>query len=150
MAGQLSGAGGHGSVRIVTVWDPLVRMIHWSLAATILLNGFATDPEGDLHRTLGYVALALIATRLLWGMIVSGPARLTRFPPLPGRAIRHLRSLIAGDRTVHLTHNPLGALMVWNLWATVGLMGVTGIMMGSRRFLALAGSKTRMRCCSTG
>lgn len=131
-------AGGRDSVRIVPVWDPLVRLIHWTLALCILLNGFVTDPEGDLHETLGYVALALVVTRLAWGLIGPQPVRLWSFPPSPIRAWRHLRALRAGDQTVHLTHNPLGALMVWNIWVTVLIITATGIMMGTHRFFGIA------------
>lgn len=123
--------------RVVPVWDPLVRMIHWLLAASIVANGFLTDPERDLHETIGYVALALVVLRLAWGLIGPRPARLSSFPPSPGRAIANLRAILRGDRTVHLTHNPLGALMVWNIWATVGIIVATGIMMGTRRFFGV-------------
>lgn len=138
MSGQNHRKSGREGVRIFRVWDPLVRLIHWSLATCILVNGFVTDPEGDLHQTIGYVALALIALRLLWGLIGPRHARLSDFRPAPLRALRHLRSLIGGGRTVHLGHNPLGALMVWNIWATVGLIGATGIMMGTRRYFGVA------------
>lgn len=130
-------SGGNNSPRVVPVWDPLVRLIHWSLALTILLNGFVTDPEGDLHETLGYVALALVITRLMWGLVGPRPARLISFPPSPWRALRHLRGLKAGDRVVHLSHNPLGALMVWNIWGTVLIIAATGIMMGTRQFFGV-------------
>lgn len=129
--------GGGESTRIVPVWDPLVRLIHWSLALCILLNGYVTDPESDLHEVIGYIALALVLTRLLWGLIGPRPARLMSFPPSPARAMRHLRALQQGDKTVHLGHNPLGALMVWNIWATVGVIVTTGIMMGTRRYFGV-------------
>lgn len=120
--------------RVIRVWDPLVRLIHWSLALSIVVNGFLTDPEGETHETLGYLALALVGTRLVWGLIGPRHARLWAFPPFPLRALHHLRAVLRGDRAVHLIHNPLGALMVWNLWATVGILCATGIMMGMRRF----------------
>lgn len=129
--------GGRASVRILPVWDPLVRAVHWLLALIIVLNGFVTDPERDLHETLGYAALGLVLLRLAWGLIGPRPARLAAFPPAPLRALAHLRALRAGDRTVHLSHNPIGALMVWNIWATVGIIAATGIMMGTRRFFGI-------------
>lgn len=86
---------------------------------------------------MGYTALGLIAVRLMWGLIVSGPARLSAFRPDPRAALRHLKGLLSGDRSVHLTHNPLGALMIWNIWGTLALMGATGIMMGSVRFFGV-------------
>jgi cytochrome b len=33
-----------------------------------------------------------------------------------------------------MSHNPLGTLMVYNVWATLALITATGIMMGSDRF----------------
>ena len=52
-------------------------------------------------------------------------------------ALRYLKAVRAGDRTVHLSHNPLGALMVYNLWLTVIAMGVTGYMMTTLRFFGI-------------
>lgn len=39
--------------------------------------------------------------------------------------------------TVHLSHNPLGALMVYNIWLTIALLGVTGYMMGTNQFFGI-------------
>lgn len=30
------------------VWDPLVRLIHWSVAGAVLLNGVFTDPQNRI------------------------------------------------------------------------------------------------------
>ena len=38
---------------------------------------------------------------------------------------------------MHLSHNPLGALMVYNLWLTVIALGVTGYMMTTIRFFGI-------------
>lgn len=122
-------ASGRNGARDIAVWDPLVRLIHWSLALTILLNGAITEEESTLHEWVGYVALALVATRLLWAFVGPRPARFSAFPPSPARALRYLRDVMAGKRTVHLSHNPLGALMVYNIWLTVIAIGVTGYMM---------------------
>lgn len=130
--------GGRSGARDYKVWDPLVRLIHWSLALAILVNGAITDPEGDPHAWIGSVALALVATRLVWALIGPRPARFSAFPPSPSRALAHVRALAAGDRTVHLSHNPLGALMVYNVWLTVAVIGATGCMMTTVRFFGLA------------
>lgn len=128
---------GRTSARDIAVWDPLVRLIHWSLALTILLNGAFTDDESKLHEWVGYVALGLVGVRLLWAVIGPQNARFTAFPPNPARAVRYLRALLAGDRTVHLSHNPIGALMVYNLWFSVIALGVTGYMMTTLRFFGI-------------
>ncbi|ASM73762.1 MULTISPECIES: cytochrome b/b6 domain-containing protein [Roseobacteraceae] len=127
-------ASGREGAREVVVWDPLVRLIHWSLALMILLNGAFTDDDGALHQWVGYVALGLVGIRTIWAIIGPQHARFAVFPPSPMRALRYLR---ARDRTVHLSHNPLGALMVYNLWLTVIALGVTGYMMTTPKFFGL-------------
>lgn len=123
--------------RNIMVWDPLVRLIHWSLAIAILLNGAIVDEESSLHEWIGYFAVGLIGVRLIWGLIGSSHARFSAFPPNPVAAIRHLVALSRGDKTVHLSHNPLGALMVYNIWLTVLLLGITGYMMGTISFFGI-------------
>lgn len=130
--------GGRESARDLIVWDPLVRLIHWSLALMILLNGAFTDDESKLHEWVGYAALGLVAIRLVWALAGPAEARFSAFPPSPARAIRYARAALAGDRSVHLSHNPLGALMVYNLWMTVIAIGVTGYMMTTLRFFGIA------------
>lgn len=131
------GASAPASGRSLPVWDPLVRLIHWSLALTILVNGAFTNPERSLHETVGYIALGLVVTRLLWGLVGPRPARFTAFPPSPSRALAHSRELLRGAAPIHLSHNPLGALMVYNIWGTVLGMVTTGIMMGTPRFFGI-------------
>ncbi|RVU38807.1 cytochrome B [Hwanghaeella grinnelliae] len=129
--------GGPEPARTVPVWDPLVRLIHWSLALSILINSAFTDEESRLHEWVGYVALGLVAVRLLWGLIGTKPARFTAFPPSPARALHHVFAMLKGDRSVHLSHNPLGALMVYNIWATVAALGATGYMMTTVTFFGM-------------
>ena len=128
---------GRQGARQVAVWDPLVRLIHWSLALTILLNGTFVDAESQTHEWIGYIALGLVGLRLVWALVGPRHARFSAFPPSPGRAVRHLRAMLAGDRGVHLSHNPLGALMAYNIWASVIAIGVTGYMMTTITFFGV-------------
>lgn len=130
-------ANGRTSAREVAVWDPLVRLIHWGLALTILLNGAILEEESNAHEWIGYIALTLVALRLVWALIGPKYARFSAFPPSPARALGHLRALFAGDRAVHLSHNPLGALMVYNIWASVVAIGLTGYMMTTITFFGV-------------
>lgn len=54
-------------MRRTYVWDPVVRLFHWSLAAGFAANALFTDPEGDLHLYIGYAIAALIGIRVIWG-----------------------------------------------------------------------------------
>lgn len=128
---------GRRSAREVAVWDPLVRLIHWSLALTILLNGAFVEEESKAHEWIGYIALGLVGLRLVWALIGPKHARFSAFPLSPARAVRYLKAILAGDRSVHLSHNPLGALMAYNIWASVITIGVTGYMMTTLTFFGV-------------
>ena len=137
MATIMEQTSGRDSAREVLVWDPLVRMIHWLLALSILVNGFMDDPESKLHEWIGFVALGLVGIRLVWALVGPKHARFTAFPPNPQRGWQHVKAVLAGDRTVHLSHNPLGALMVYNIWLTVLAIGVSGYMMTTISFFGV-------------
>lgn len=127
---------GRESAREILVWDPLVRFIHWMVASAVLVNSIVGDGEA-LHQWVGYAVLGLVGIRLLWGVIGTPNARFSAFPPSPARALNHLRAMLRGNRSVHLSHNPLGALMVYNIWATIVVLGVTGYMMGTLQFFGV-------------
>jgi cytochrome b len=55
-----------------------------------------------------------------------------------GAARRHLAGLLRGAREAHLSHNPLGALMAYNLWAALIAVCVTGVLMTTRAFWGVA------------
>ena len=110
------------------VWDPLVRVFHWSLVACVLLNLWVVDDGEDLHQWLGYAASALVAVRVVWGFIGPRHARFADFFPTPRRVAHHVRALLGGTSEHHWGHNPLGALMVFALLAMVLMLGLTGWM----------------------
>ena len=110
------------------VWDPLVRVFHWSLVACVLLNLFVVDDGEDLHQWLGYAAAALVGVRVVWGFIGPRHARFADFFPTPHRVASHVRALLGGEPEHHWGHNPLGALMVLGLLAMVLSLGLTGWM----------------------
>ena len=108
------------------VWDPFVRVFHWSLVACVLLNSLVVDDGEDLHQWLGYLASALVLARIVWGFVGTRHARFADFWPTPARVLQHLRALRAGRLDHHAGHNPLGALMMLALIALVLSLGLTG------------------------
>lgn len=111
------------------VWDPLVRVTHWSIALAVLLNGLITEGGSGLHVWIGYAMLALLALRLVWGFIGPEEARFASFPPSLSGARLHLRERLRGEPYRHRSHNPLGALMVYAFWGVLLLVGATGLWM---------------------
>jgi len=111
------------------VWDPLVRITHWTIAFTVLLNYAIVDDESVLHVWIGYTALAMLGLRVIWGFVGTERARFSSFPPSPRAALAHLDTMFSGSRRPHASHNPLGALMVYGLWAMLFLVGATGMVL---------------------
>lgn len=115
--------------RPVRRWDPLVRIIHWSIVLAVIANALVTEEGSDAHVWVGYALAALLALRLLWGVVGMPEARFSAFPPSPSRALAHIRDIAAGRRTDHASHNPLGALMVYAIWTCLAVIIATGIAM---------------------
>jgi cytochrome b len=110
----------------VKVWDWPVRVFHW-LAVACFAGAWLTAESERLHLvhiTLGYTLGGLVAFRVLWGLLDTGPARFANFVRSPAAAWRYISSLL-GDRPLHYTgHNPAGAL------AIVALLGLIGLTVG--------------------
>lgn len=120
------------------VWDPLVRVFHWSLVTCVLLDLFVVNDGEVLHQWLGYAAAALVSVRVVWGFVGPRHARFADFLPTPGRVMQHLRALWRGMPEHHWGHNPLGGLMVLALLAMVLALGVTGWMQTLDAFWGVA------------
>jgi cytochrome b len=116
-------------VNEAVVWDPLVRVFHWSLVAsftTAYLSG-----EGDvlsLHVWSGYLIGGLILFRLLWGMIGPQHARFADFVFAPAVVLAYTRDLLRGKAQRTLGHNPLGGVMVLALLAMLSLSVLSGLV----------------------
>jgi cytochrome b len=112
------------------VWDLFVRFFHWTLVACVLTNSFILDDGETVHQWAGYLASALVLSRVVWGFIGSRHARFADFSPTPSRITQHLRSMLSGQIEFHRGHNPLGALMMMALMGLVLALGLTGWMQG--------------------
>ncbi|EQB30078.1 cytochrome b/b6 domain-containing protein [Sphingobium ummariense] len=110
-------------------WDPLVRITHWGIVVAIIVNALVVEEGSGIHISVGYALAALLALRLLWGLIGPPEARFSAFPPSPLRAFAHVREISSGTRTTHASHNPLGALMVYAIWSCLAAIIATGIAM---------------------
>jgi cytochrome b len=118
----------------VKVWDPVVRLFHWTVALGCIANLTVLREVKPVHRYVGYVVLAAVAIRLVWGFVGSRHARFADFVPGPGRLLGYLAALVRGREPRYLGHNPAGAVMMLVLMALVSVCGVTGWMMGLDAF----------------
>ncbi|MBS0592063.1 MAG: cytochrome b/b6 domain-containing protein [Proteobacteria bacterium] len=112
----------------VKVWDPLVRVFHWSLVASVF-GAFLVEEGDTAHCWLGYTALGLVAFRLLWGFFGTRHARFSDFVRGPRAVAEYVRARLAGTSQRRLGHNPAAALMILSLLALIAAVGVTGWML---------------------
>lgn len=123
-------------LRMVSVWDPVVRSLHWGLVAAVAIALATGDEMSLLHRWAGYVVLALVGLRSLWGLIGPRYARFTQFIHPPAAVMLHVREAIAGTARRHLGHNPAGGAMAAALMTTLLVLVSTGILAESSGFMA--------------
>ncbi|SEW27352.1 Cytochrome b [Aliiroseovarius sediminilitoris] len=114
---------------MIRVWDPLVRLFHWSLVLAFAIAWLTGDESEGWHIWAGYAAASLIGLRLVWGLIGSRYARFSQFVRGPGTVTRYLRDMLRGREARYVGHNPAGAVMVLALLVTLSATAFTGWLM---------------------
>lgn len=108
----------------IRVWDPFVRLFHWSLVAAFAAAWFTAEETMRLHELLGYAIVALVGVRLAWGAAGPRHARFESFVRGPGAVAGYLKDVVQGRARRYVGHNPAGAVMILALLA--GLLTVAG------------------------
>jgi cytochrome b len=114
--------------KLVKVWDPLVRIVHWALVATFFTAYFTGEDAPPLHEWMGYIVLGLVILRIVWGFVGSGHARFSDFVRGPGEVLRNLRDIVLMHPKRYLGHSPAGGAMVVLLLVMLAATTVTGII----------------------
>lgn len=107
------------------VWDLPTRLFHWLLVIAVVSAFVTAKIGGSLmlwHGRIGLTILGLLAFRIAWGMAGSTYARFVQFVKGPAAILAYLRGQWQG-----LGHNPVGALSVLALLATLGGLVATGL-----------------------
>ena len=111
----------------VRVWDPLVRIFHWTLVLSFAVAWVSADEFDTLHFWAGYTIAALVAFRVVWGVIGTRHARFTDFVYRLTTIKSYLIDLAALRPKHYVGHNPAGGLMVIILLLSLGLLTFTGM-----------------------
>ncbi len=111
------------------VWDPFVRVFHWSLAALTLVAFLTGDEAEKVHIAVGYAILALIAARIVWGFVGPAHARFANFVKSPAETLRYAQEALRGTAPRYLGHNPLGGAMAVALLAMLLLVCGLGYLL---------------------
>jgi cytochrome b len=121
----------------VRVWDPLVRLFHWSLVAAFATAWLTADELQPVHEFAGYTVAGLVAFRLIWGLVGSRYARFAQFVKGPGATLAYLGTMLRGGERRYLGHNPAGAAMIVALLLTLSGTALTGWLMADETRLAM-------------
>jgi cytochrome b len=111
----------------VRVWDPFVRIFHWSLAGAVFI-AWATDKPLWLHNWLGYAAAILVVLRVIWGFIGTEHARFISFVRGPRSVVNYLAGLIRFSAPRYVGHSPAGGAMIVALLIMIAATTATGIV----------------------
>ena len=114
---------------IIKLWDPLIRLFHWSIVFIFIANYFFNEAGDDWHQWLGYIAVAWLIVRFAWGFIGKGAARWSDFFPARASVMLHITSLLRNEPYHRMGHSPLGATVMILMMICFLLLGVTGFMM---------------------
>lgn len=113
----------------IKLWDPLVRVFHWSIAGVFIANYFVNEAGEVWHEYLGYFAVACLLIRFVWGFVGKGAARWSDFFPSWLRLKSHICALIKREPYHRMGHSPLGALVMILMMLLILLLGISGFMM---------------------
>jgi cytochrome b len=111
----------------IRVWDPLIRIFHWSLVLTFSIGYLTGEEESNLHIFAGYAVLGLITFRVVWGIIGTQYARFGNFVYSPKTVIQYLKSLAAKKPKRYIGHNPAGGAMVIAMLLCLVVVSVSGL-----------------------
>jgi len=118
----------------VRVWDPFVRIFHWSLVGLFAFAFLTGDEWDSAHEAAGYAVAALVAARIVWGFVGSHHARFSDFVRSPGTVIGYLLDTLSGSARRYIGHNPAGGAMIIALILAIGTICTTGWMMTTDTF----------------
>jgi len=119
------------ALRRVRVWDLPTRLFHWLLAACVIGSVISAKIGGNAmewHFRLGYAILALLAFRVLWGLVGGRWSRFASFIYSPATLLRYVRGQGRSDKYLDVGHTPTGALSVFALIGVLALQVSTGLV----------------------
>ena len=112
----------------VRVWDPTIRIVHWAIVVLVLVSWWSGENDWhEIHLVSGYLILALVLTRIYWGLFGSTTARFSNFVRGPGAILTYARQLFRRPGHIAGGHNPIGAISVVILLGLLAVQPILGL-----------------------
>jgi len=129
----------------IYVWDPFVRVFHWTLVVAFTVAYLTEDDLLTVHVWAGYLVGGLVVARVIWGFVGPAHARFADFLCSPADTLRYVRDLVLFRAQRHLGHSPGGGAMVILLLLFLAATVVTGLVVygGEQQAGPLAGMFTK-------
>ena len=120
------------------VWSLATRLLHWTLALSMIASFVTHEGGGRWHEWTGYVALAAASLRVLLGFAGAGRWRFSSFVRGAADTLAYALAVVQRREAHYLGHNPLGGWMVVALLADAVAVGATGWLYVTDRFWGTA------------
>jgi cytochrome b len=118
----------NSSTPLVKVWDPIVRIGHWTLVATFAIAYFLDDDFLRLHVWSGYLLGIVVLFRVIWGFVGPQRARFTDFVYRPGTVVTYGLDLLRFRGRRYIGHSPAGGAMILVTLVMLGAVVYSGLM----------------------
>jgi len=113
--------------KTLTVWEPVIRIGHWTLVLAFFTAYFTEDDFMTLHVWAGYVVGVYLLTRIVWGFVGGKYARFSNFIYSPNQIMGYIKNLVATKPQHYIGHNPAGGAMVIALLLSLSATTLTGL-----------------------
>lgn len=125
--------------RKIKVWDLPTRLFHWILVIAFAVSSYSAfqDKFGDyaaIHLWSGFIVLALVAWRILWGFLGSETSRFSSFMKSPKAAFSYAKTLGKDEPYETVGHNPLGGYSVLLMIVLLLAQAVLGLFASDGMF----------------
>ena len=119
------------------MWDVPLRLLHWALAAAVLIAYFSANVFDTVHEIAGYTALALVMLRVVWGFAGTRHSQFRNSVRPPSIVLSFLGQIARGQPGRYLGLNPAGAAMSIALLALLAVSTASGWMQITERFFGV-------------
>jgi cytochrome b len=115
------------STDTIKVWDPLVRIGHWTLVTAFFVAYFTEEDLLTQHVWAGYTVAVVVIFRVLWGLVGTEFARFRNFVRGPVETVRYLADIAHNRARRFIGHNPAGGAMIVAMLASLAVTTYSGL-----------------------